>query len=283
MRYNLAQLIARRTKRRKFTFATPEPLKRDRDKLLAIYLRVIRHWEEARGRILAAYTRELDTVLARDSVDDIQVTIDSEASWFERVFLSIEVAFQSWSADLEAWHRSKWRGSILSASGVDVDTMLYAGDVEQTVGAVIKQNIALIKDVNAQQADRMAGIVFRGLNQRMPARDVAKELAAVTGFGRKRALLIASDQLQKATAALDTERMAEAGIGAFTWRHSGKLHPREWHKARNGKRYNLRTRKEVGGDEVIPADDMPGIPVRCGCRKQAYFEIEGTDDDGNPI
>lgn len=284
MKYNLPQLLRSRTKRRQFTFGTPDPLARDHDALLRIYLRVIRHWEGARGRILAAYTLTgINDGYTLDGIDDIQATIDSEASWFERVFLSIEVAFQSWSADLEAWHRSKWRGSILSASGVDVDTMLYAGDVEQTVGAVIKQNIALIKDVNAQQADRMAGIVFRGLNERLPARDVAKQLAEVTGFGRKRALLIASDQLQRAATALDTERMAEAGITSFIWKHSAKRHPREWHKARNGKRYDLRTRKEVGGNEVIPADDMPGIPIRCGCKKQAYFEIEGVDDDGSPV
>lgn len=283
MKYNLPSLLRARTKRRQFTFGTPDPLARDRDALLRIYLRVIRHWEGARGRLVEAYGRELDNVLTRDSIDDLQAAIDSEASWFSRIFLSLEVAIAEWTEALESWHRSKWRGSILSASGVDVDTMLYAGDVEQTLESVIRQNVALIKDVNQQQIDRMTGIVFRGLNERLPARDVAKQLAGVTGFGRKRALLIASDQLQRAATALDTERMAEAGISTFVWRASGKLHPREWHKARNGKRYDLRTRKEVGGDEVIPADDMPGIPIRCGCKKQAYFEIEGVDDDGNPV
>lgn len=294
MKYNLPQILRARTKRRQFTFGTPDPLARDRDALLRIYLRVIRHWEGARGRIVEAYGREVEYRLHRDtliykgftvsdSTDDLQAAIDSEASWFSRIFLSLEVAIQGWSESLENWHRSKWRASILSASGVDVDTMLYAGDVEQTLESVIRQNVALIKDVDAQQAQRMTGIVFRGLNERLPARDVARQLAEVTGFGRKRALLIASDQLQKAATALDTERMYEAGITQFVWRHSLKRHPREWHKARNGKRYDLRTRKEVGGDEVIPADDMPGIPIRCGCKKQAYFEIEGVDDDGNPV
>lgn len=281
MKYNLPALLRARTKRRQFTFGTPDPLARDRDALLRIYLRVIRHWEGARGRIVEAYGRELDNVLTRDSVDDLQAAIDSEASWFSRIFLSLEVAIAEWTAALESWHRSKWRGSILSASGVDVDTMLYAGDVEQTLGSVIRQNVALIKDVNQQQIDRMTGIVFRGLNERLPARDVAKQLAEVTGFGRKRALLIASDQLQKAATALDSERMYEAGITKFRYRHSGKLHARPWHKARNGKIYDLRTRKQVDGDDVIAADDMPGMPIRCGCKKQAYFEIEGVDDDGN--
>lgn len=284
MRYNLARLIAQRTKRRKFTFGTPDPLARDRDALLRIYLRVIRHWEGARGRLVGAYERELSG-LTRDSVEDIQSAIDQEASWFDRIFLELQVAITEWTAELEAWHRSKWRGSILSASGVDVDTLLYAGDVEQTVEASIRGQLALIRDVNEQQRAKMTEAIFRGLNQRLPARDVAKELQAITQFGRKRSLLIASVELQKIATALDTERMAEAGLDQFVWRHSGKKHPRIWHKERNGKRYNLATRKQSDGrgDETIPADDMPGIPIRCGCRKQAYLEIEGVDDDGNPV
>lgn len=283
MRFNLPALLRYRTKRRQFTFGTPDPLARDRDALLRIYLRVIRHWEGARGRIVEAYGRELDNVLTRDSVDDLQAAIDSEASWFSRIFLSLEVAIAEWTAALESWHRSKWRGSILSASGVDLDTMLYAGDVEQTIESVIRQNVALIKDVNQQQIDRMTGIVFRGLNERLPARDVAKQLAEVTGFGRKRALRIASDQLTKASTALDTERMREAGITTWKYRHSGKVHFRPWHKARNGKLYDLKTNKQIDGDDKIEPDDMPGVAIFCGCRKQAHLVIEGVDDDGNPV
>lgn len=283
MKFDLARLIAQRTKRRQFTFGTPDPLKRDQDALLRIYLRVIRHWEGARGRLIEAYGRELGNVLMRDSVDDMQAEIDREAGWFQSAFLSLEVQITAWTASVEAWHRSKWRGSILSASGVDVDTMLYAGDVQQTVLASIRGQLNLIADVNEQQKSRMAEAIFRGLNQRMPAREVAKELQAITAFGRKRSLLIASQELQKIATALDRERQAEAGLKSFKWFHSKKKHPRNWHVARNGKIYDWKTRKQVGGDEVIPADDMAGIPIRCGCRAAGYLEIEGVDDDGNPI
>lgn len=293
MKYDLPRLIAQRTKRRQFTFGTPDPLKRDQDALLRIYLRVIRHWEGARGRLVEAYGRELENApymdhkaplgTVYDTIDDLQAEIDREAGWFQSVFLSLEVQITAWTGSIEAWHRSKWRGSILSASGVDVDTMLYAGDVQQTVLASIRGQLELIRDVNDQQRARMAEAIFRGLNQRMPAREVAKELQAITAFGRKRSLLIASVELQKIATALDRERQAEAGLKSFKWFHSKKKHPRNWHVARNGKIYDWKTRKQVGGDEVIPADDMAGIPIRCGCRAAGYLEIEGVDDDGNPI
>ena len=280
-RIPLALLIARTgTKRRTFTIRTPEPLQRDRDRLLRMYLRVIRHWEGARSRIVAAYERELgfrDSAIVADAVGDLSEAIDSEGNWFTRLFVELRAEIEEWALLTEQWQRGKWRGGVLSATGVDLETMLYAGDVQQTVEASIQSNLALIRDVNDQQSAKMKEAVFRGLNQRLPARDVARELSSITGFGRKRATLIASVELQKISTALDTERQYQAGITQFEWKHSRKLHPRPWHKAREGKIYDLETRKQVGGDEVIPADDMPGIPIRCGCRKQAHLDLDAME------
>lgn len=289
MRIPLARLIRRTgTNRNTFTIRTPEPLARDRDRLLKPYVKVVRHWEGARARIVAAYERELGlytrdsqlaggATLVADAPSDLNDAIDSEGSWFSRIFVELRAEITDWALACEAWHRGKWRGALLSATGVDLDTMLYAGDVAQTIDASIAGNLALIKDVNDQQAARMKEAVFRGLNQRLPARDVARELQSVTGFGRKRANLISSVELMKISTALDTERQYQAGITQFEWRHSKKLHPRPWHAARDGKIYYLESRKQVDGDEMIPADDMPGIPIRCGCRKQAHLDLNAME------
>lgn len=290
MKIPLARLIAQNTKRKSVTFQAIEPLKRDQDQLQRVYLRVVRHWEDARKRLNDVYAREYALQRASadytpDSIDDVTAAINEEASWFDNVFLDLSVQITAWTETVEAWHRKRWAqiAQPFIPGSVSLDTMLTAGDVENTLEATLRGNLELIKDVNEQQRARMAGVLYRGLNERMPARDVAKELQAITKFGRSRSLLIASDQLQKLTSALDGERMQQAGITEFIWRHSGKLHPRAWHKARNGRRYNLRTRKSVDGDEIIPADDMPGVPIRCGCKKQSYLAIEGIDDDGDPI
>lgn len=293
MPIDIKPLLRANTKRRRIEIDTGDPLKRDQDALLKIYLQIIRHWEGARQRLARAYERELGLMVTRDehafggqyigdSVSDLQSEIDAEAGYFTTIFATLTVQITDWAAAMEWWHRGRWRNSLLSASGVDIGTLLQAGDVEQTLEALIRQNVALIKDVNEQQLTRMTGEIFRGLNQRKPAREVAKVLREITGFGRKRSLLIASDQLQKAATALDTERMFQAGITDFVWVHSGKKHFRPHHKARNGKRYNLKTRKAVDGSETIPVDDMPGIPIRCGCRKRSIVDLEDVDDDGNP-
>lgn len=281
MKIPLATLIARAgTKRRTFSVQSYEPLRRDRDALLRIYLKVVRHWEGARARIATAYGWNISNMqdgMLYDSVGDLTGLIDQEGSWFTRIFVELREEIEAWTLATEAWQRGRWRGAVLSATGVDLDTMLYAGDVEQTLEAALEGNLALIKDVNEQQLSRMKEAVFRGLNQRLPARDVAKELQAITGFGRKRSIRIAGDQLSKLASALDRERQYQAGITQIEWVHSRKKHPRDWHVARNGKIYDLQTRKQVDGDEVIPANDMPGMQPFCGCRARAHLDLDAME------
>ena len=194
--------------------------------------------------------------------------------------VSIEV--EDWESVEKWWRESRAENSQLSASGVSRDTPLRSGENEETVFELIRRNVISIENLDPSLVDEAADTVFNGMNERKPAREVARELSAITGFERVRSLDIASYQLQLAATALDTERMYRAGMEDFIWVYSGKLDEIPHHKLRDGKRYKLRTRKEVGGNEVIPEDDMPGMKRLCGCRKRAVIDIEGVDDDGNP-
>jgi uncharacterized protein with gpF-like domain len=248
----------------------------DQVRLLRIYMRVVNHWSEARGRLVEAYGRELG-LLTTDSISDIQSDIDAEGSWFTRLFIELRADITAWAVSVEQWQRGKWRGAVLSASGVDLDTQLFAGDVQQTVESMIAQNVSLLKDMNAQQQEKITGVIFRGLNQRLPARDVAKQLQEVAAFGKRRSLLIASDQLQKASVALTQERAYQAGLGPeYEYVHSGKHNFRPWHKARNGKIFS--DAAKPGDEKYIAPDDQPGIPVRCGCRKKYLLNLEGDEE-----
>ena len=99
-------------------------------------------------------------------------------------------------------------------------------------------------------------------------------------MGRRRALLVAADQNNKLSAALDQERMAEAGVTLWKFRHSGKRNPREEHKRRDGEIYTLGTNKQVKpdgspmpGGSTIPAGRGPGELPWCGCRRQSYIPL----------
>ena len=88
----------------------------------------------------------------------------------------------------EAWHRARWRGAVLTATSVDLQTMIGPADVRETVEAVIQRNVGLVRSVSDETRRRIGDAVFRGLQKRTPAREVARELREAVAMSRRRAL-----------------------------------------------------------------------------------------------
>lgn len=281
MPLNLPALLkARGIRRKAITLRPIIPTTAQATDLATIYAPAWRTWSEAIDAIMAGYDpAPLPTSdsLTIDSAASIQSAIDTAAnSFLTRLVTTITPGLRRWGVRLELWHRSKWSAAVNGALGIDLSTVLTASETQETVDAFVARNVALAKNISDQAQARISDAVFRGYQNRTPAREVAKEIREATGMARDRSVRIASDQNSKLSAALDTERQAEAGIEYFKWRHSGKLHPRSWHQARNGKIYELRSGKERDGDAVIPADDRPGMQPYCGCRAQAWIDLQDT-------
>lgn len=280
MRYDLAAL-ARRAKpaRRKravtirdiappATFAT--------DLYRSVYLPVVTAWADALPEIEAEYARTL-AQMTQDSPANVEARIAGAERGLDRLFILIRPLAERFMLRVESWYRGKWRGAVLSATAVDVGTLIGPADVRMTLEAAVERNVALVRDVSAQARQRIADAVFRGLTERRPAADVAKELREAVGMARSRSQRIASDQLVKITSALADERRREAGIDKWMWLHSGKRHPREDHVARNGKVYadtSAGAGGEVDGKAVLaPPAERPGQLPYCGCRSRAVLEF----------
>jgi SPP1 gp7 family putative phage head morphogenesis protein len=153
---------------------------------------------------------------------------------------------------------------VLTATGVQLDTVMTQGDVAEPIQAFVQRNVALVRSVSDEARGRISDIVFRGFQSRTPIAEVARDLREAADLGRARAIRIAADQSQKLSAALDTERMIQAGIEKWEWLHSGKLHYRPEHLARNHKVYSW--------DD--PPPDTPGELPFCGCRKMGVLDLD---------
>lgn len=229
----------------------------------ACYLPVITAWSNALPRINAAYERS-QSELTTDSPADVRAEIDGAAEAINRLVLILTPEVRDWALSIERWHRGRWRGAVLAATGVDLQTMLGPEDVRASLETSIEWNVALIRDVNQQAQQRISNAVFDGLRNRTPAREVAKAVREAVDMGRARSVRIASDQLSKITSALAEERRREAGIDTWKWRSSHKLNQRPEHAARDGKEYT---------DETAP-QDLPGRLPFCGCRSQAVVRFD---------
>lgn len=252
--------------------------------LTAIYAPAWQVWRDYRDRILATYTpaplTDGDTLVRDTASDTAAVMAQAESDFLTRLILSITPALKRWIVRAEQVHRSRWSAAVKAGLGIDLDTVLTASGTEETLAAFLERNVALVRNISDQAQGKISDAVFRGYQNRLPAREVAKEIDEAVGFGRKRALNVAADQSSKLSGALDDERMAESGIALWKYRHSGKLHPRSWHRARDGRIYTLAGNKQVNADgssmaggDVIAPGDAPSQPPWCGCRKQAYLTI----------
>lgn len=278
MAFNLPAMARQKGVRRQSVTLRPiTPTQAQADALAAIYAPAWQVWRDHKPDILASYTptplADGDT-LVRDTASETAAAIErGQADFLTRLALDITPKLRAWILRAESLHRERWIAAVNAGLGIDLSFLLTAFEVQETLETFLARNVALVKDISAQAQARISDAVFRGYQERRPYRDVAKEIDEAVGLGRKRAVRVAADQSSKLSAALDTERQVEAGLVKFKWRHSGKLHPRSWHKARNGKIYFIKTGKRVDGGETIPADDRAGRPPWCGCREQAYIDL----------
>ncbi|WP_257541050.1 hypothetical protein [Sphingobium sp. CFD-1] len=246
--------------------------------LATIYAPAWRIWSENIDRILAGYDPQpLPTTdaLTLDTADQVQAAIGAVASEFLTILTTrITPALKRWVVTAELRHRQRWAAAVKAGVGIEIDMLMSAQDVQEPLSAWLARNVALCRNVSDQAQARISDAVFRGYQERRPVREVAAEIREATGMGRTRAIRIAADQSSKLSSQLDRERQAEAGLTQFKWRHSGKMHPRQNHKARDGNLYELRTGKIVRGDggDLTP-DQRAGVQPWCGCREAAYIAL----------
>lgn len=277
MPFDLPRLARASGKRRDVVLRPIIPTTAAATDLAAIYAPAWQIWADNIDRILVGYDPQpLPTAdaLTIDTADQVQAAISAVANEFLTILTArIAPGLRQWAVKAERVHRTRWSAAIKAGVGVDLDMMLSAQPVAETLETWLARNVALVTNVSDVTRGKIADAVFRGYERRGPVREVAKEIREYTGMGRGRAVRIASHQNSSLSATLDTERMAEAGLDFAKWRHSAKRFPRQDHLARDGKIYNIRTGKERDGDGSVPADDRPGMKPACGCRFQAWIPL----------
>lgn len=266
MKFDLAELARRhgKVRRRSFTAGPFHPPAMFESDLASIYLRVLRRWRDiAKARLLPVYVQSVAEVRARDDIGQMQGAGRDGNADAQRLVIAVTPDVRRWAVRVAEWHAKKWNAA-LTPSGVDLSTIIHVGEVEEPISAIVARNVALITNVSDEARGRIADIMFRGFTARAPARDIAREIDAALQLGRPRSIRIASDQTAKLSADLDTARMKQAGIDEWIWIHSGKVHFRPEHKARDGNVYTW---------ENAPTD-MPGQLPFCGCKKQGVFKLD---------
>lgn len=271
---NLKQQVRQTGTRKRFIEINAiEPTKALIGDLARAYLPVVRIWENHKQDLLSEYSRTLQELsdedraneMLRDSPDAMQFLIETINSLAVQAQLSFRGDLELWLNRTALWHMRKFTSQIKYASNVDVSTQVSVGDTRTTMNEFLLRNVNLIRNVNDETRSRISEIIFRGFTNRTSLTEIAREISKATGMARDRSLRIASDQTVKLSAKLDEERQKQMGMDSFRWMHSGKVHYRPEHKARNNKIFAWSS--DVG------KKDPPGFLPFCGCKAKGILPL----------
>ena len=144
--------------------------------------------------------------------------------------------------------------------------------VLNVLNSVRQTQVDLIKSIPRQQLDSVAGIVMRGIQNGRDVYQIQKEILSGFDVTEKRARLIAIDQTQKATMAINKARYTSVGIKEGIWQHvAGKYTSRKSHVAMHGKRFKLDGPDAGLYDSEVGENVMPAQLVSCRCTYRAVI------------
>ena len=130
-----------------------------------------------------------------------------------------------------------------------------------------QQNASLIKSIPTEMAERVRQKVAEMVPQGARWETISAQLQKEEGIGKRRAHLIARDQVGKYNAALRDARTAAAGIDtdAYEWSGAQDNRERDSHLALQGQRFNAAHPSPIGD---------PGTAPLCRCEKQYVLNTQ---------
>ena|GEM_PF-4690727 len=143
----------------------------------------------------------------------------------------------------------KYKGAV----GVEP---LITADTRGLAEGFVQENVALIRDLPAKQLTQIEEEVIEAIARGERAGALSKIIRARSGVAKKRADLIARDQMGKAVSQLNQKRQQDLGVDRYIWRTAGDERVRPEHVARNGETFSW---------SDSPPDGHPGEPINCRC------------------
>ena len=240
-------------------------LKGERRALVGLASDIFRKMNTASGRVQVQRLLTMDTAnrLAFDATDPAVMI----AAFQER--------FQAWATDFDAkaMEMAEWFGSsaledvsqafaqnLASACGHTVSLQLTP-TIEAGLKGIVADNVALIKSLEGQYADQVMEEVLKSVAAGRDLAGLQNALVERFGVAESRAELIARDQNNKATSAIDRQRKLDAGINKSVWMHSGAgIYQRISHLAADGEEYDTVRGCLIDGEYI-----HPGMEINCKC------------------
>ncbi len=155
----------------------------------------------------------------------------------------------------------EFRRQVQAALGIDIwtdDTGL-----QDVMGDFVTEQVKYITELPRRVVEDIEGVILRDVPAGKLHTDIAEDIARRLDIGKRKAALIARDQVGKFYGRVNRERQQSAGFGRYRWQTVGDERVRPEHEARDGRIYSW---------DDPPSDGHPGEPVNCRCFPEPVFE-----------
>lgn len=137
--------------------------------------------------------------------------------------------------------------------------------MRDALGGIVHENVSLIRSIPERYLTQVEGMVARSVTTGRDLKQLTHDIQQEFGVARRRAILIARDQNNKATANLQRVRQLELGVTEAVWVHSGggkEPRPSHMKAGRDKVVFNL---KEGWYDPDEGKHILPGELINCRC------------------
>jgi uncharacterized protein with gpF-like domain len=224
---------------------------------------IMRLVDEMQNSYVYWLTRSYKSEMAQDAsiAFAMRAAMQELIKRWQKKFNQAAPKLADWFTQSAATRSDKQLQHILRKGGISVRFKMTKKQLG-IVQASVVENVALIKSIPQKYHTAIVPMVMDAVKHGRKLDDLTKQLQKNYKITRNRAILIAKDQNNKATAALVAARQNELGLQAI-WLHSGGgRHPRPTHVANSGKPYD-----PVKGwyDPHEKRFVWPGTLINCRC------------------
>ena len=162
----------------------------------------------------------------------------------------------------EKWQRRQLLKQLHAVVGADV--LLPNAPITKHINGFMKTNVALIKNIPEKIIGDVSTTVINGVNAGRRSAHIARDIQEKLNIGKRRAKLIARDQVGTLYSEITAERHKAIGVKKFAWRTAGDERVRPEHAAIADNIYEY---------DKPPHGELPGFPINCRCYPDPVFDF----------
>ena len=178
---------------------------------------------------------------------------------------------------------NEWKRICEDTLGIDLLDDYYNGDFyEDALRRWVDENIQKIKSIPNDTLGSMQKIILDGFREGKTITAIQKEIQKEYSVTRRKAQLLARDQIATLNAQLSKLQQEDAGCSKYKWSSSKDSRVRDCHRALDGKIFSWDDPPEMwyetkSGRVYTGRHCHPGEDIACRCVAIPVFDIDTVD------